>query len=53
MKARRDGFNPCFNGYSTLTGKKMLVGAFNNYGFNPCFNGYSTLTRTFKKILYS
>ena len=37
-------FNPCFNGYSTLTNQ-----GFNNQqqaqmSFNPCFNGYSTLT---------
>ena len=38
------GFNPCFNGYSTLT---IRHGAFSQYWkcFNPCFNGYSTLTK--------
>ena len=46
------GFNPYFNGYSTLT---LLLKARNKelqQGFNPYFNGYSTLTRTFEKILY-
>ena len=38
-------FNPCFNGYSTLTCplRSWIWGWWN--GFNPCFNGYSTLTR--------
>ena len=39
------GFNPCFNGYSTLTPfvvPKMVGGT--QKCFNPCFNGYSTLT---------
>ena len=39
-----NGFNPCFNGYSTLTGCRMLNSYFKEVnGFNPCFNGYSTL----------
>ena len=37
-------FNPCFNGYSTLTEEDDDL-FFEDYeGFNPCFNGYSTLT---------
>ena len=39
----KNGFNPCFNGYSTLTHKKDGERYFCS-GFNPCFNGYSTLT---------
>ena len=37
-------FNPCFNGYSTLTNIKKQKGRVYNLRFNPCFNGYSTLT---------
>ena len=46
------GFNPYFNGYSTLThfGRRLFKGV--GKGFNPYFNGYSTLTRIFEKILY-
>ena len=44
MKARRDGFNPCFNGYSTLTKDKVSEEYKFTGSFNPCFNGYSTLT---------
>ena len=39
-----EGFNPCFNGYSTLTILDGWVEMVINCGFNPCFNGYSTLT---------
>ena len=41
------GFNPCFNGYSTLTAVPF-ISAILFTGFNPCFNGYSTLTLTNK-----
>ena len=39
-------FNPCFNGYSTLTllGVERYMEQLRS--FNPCFNGYSTLTNT-------
>ena len=38
------GFNPCFNGYSTLTDTRFIDPSRWDSGFNPCFNGYSTLT---------
>ena len=45
------GFNPYFNGYSTLTA--AISGSPPPFCcFNPYFNGYSTLTRIFEKILY-
>ena len=37
-------FNPCFNGYSTLTSKSDKELYCQSGCFNPCFNGYSTLT---------
>ena len=37
-------FNPCFNGYSTLTYFYVDGVLKDSYGFNPYFNGYSTLT---------
>ena len=37
-------FNPCFNGYSTLTITKRRIALSEPKCFNPCFNGYSTLT---------
>ena len=36
-------FNPYFNGYSTLTIKRIADNK-NYRSFNPYFNGYSTLT---------
>ena len=39
-------FNPCFNGYSTLTSDEIADGVVVTTCFNPCFNGYSTLTFT-------
>jgi len=39
-------FNPCFNGYSTLT-SRILPFWNRRRSFNPCFNGYSTLTDLF------
>ena len=45
LKVILTSFNPCFNGYSTLTGFKRLLKMIDaNNCFNPCFNGYSTLT---------
>ena len=39
------GFNPYFNGYSTLTNKdNAWKSKMHSDGFNPYFNGYSTLT---------
>ena len=38
------GFNPYFNGYSTLTDQQEDMKQNTKKGFNPCFNGYSTLT---------
>ena len=38
------GFNPCFNGYSTLTSFSIERRWLHMSSFNPCFNGYSTLT---------
>ena len=37
-------FNPCFNGFTTLT--KMGFELDDSYyiSFNPCFNGFTTLT---------
>ena len=40
----KERFNPCFNGYSTLTTHLSSLSSFVNGSFNPCFNGYSTLT---------
>ena len=40
-------FNPCFNGYSTLTKEGFNLIISRNPRFNPCFNGYSTLTIKF------
>ena len=37
-------FNPCFNGFTTLTGVKMKDITVGEASFNPCFNGFTTLT---------
>ena len=37
-------FNPCFNGFTTLTYKKGNVPQGADVSFNPCFNGFTTLT---------
>ena len=44
------GFNPYFNGYSTLTISEKLPKKFYIVGFNPYFNGYSTLTKIYNFI---
>ena len=44
MNLKKLSFNPCFNGYSTLTERYSVKFKANAKGFNPCFNGYSTLT---------
>ena len=44
------GFNPCFNGYSSLTRLYESLGESLDGGFNPCFNGYSTLTESCEKL---
>ena len=42
----KTGFNPYFNGYSTLTLLTLLIYTQRIQRFNPYFNGYSTLTGT-------
>ena len=37
-------FNPCFNGYSSLTTPVSTATIIKSCSFNPCFNGYSSLT---------
>ena len=46
MKIKFDlsGFNPYFNGYSTLTKERIELSSPLLICFNPYFNGYSTLT---------
>ena len=44
-----EGFNPCFNGYTTSTICSHFVES-QEECFNPCFNGYTTST---KNIHYS
>ena len=39
-------FNPCFNGYTTLTIERRKQLERKYEGFNPCFNGYTTLTHS-------
>ena len=39
-----EGFNPCFNGFTTLTDEFKYHFVENPDGFNPCFNGFTTLT---------
>ena len=43
-------FNPCFNGFTTLT--KMGFELDDSYyiSFNPCFNGFTTLTHAYSTI---
>ncbi len=43
MAVMEERFNPCFNGFFTLTSySKLSVNS--NTCFNPCFNGFFTLT---------
>ena len=37
------GFNPCFNGFTSLIGTKWLQIECTLAGFNPCFNGFTSL----------
>ena len=37
-------FNPCFNGFTSLTDKEILEQRKKIERFNPCFNGFTSLT---------
>ena len=37
-------FNPCFNGFTSLTSMKYKYINQIKDGFNPCFNGFTSLT---------
>ena len=52
MKLMKQCFNPCFNGFTSLTSNLARTDERDVLSFNPCFNGFTSLTYV-KSIYWS